>query len=51
MTDDGGLNQGVSSRGGEKQIQDMFLKVEPMQLTDRTHGGPCEPVTRWNQCL
>lgn len=30
MTGDGGLNQGVSSRGGEKQIQDMFLKVEPM---------------------
>lgn len=28
----GGLHWGGSNRGGEKQIQDMFLKVETMGL-------------------
>lgn len=40
MTHDGGLDQGGSNRGGEKQTEDMFFKVETMGLTDRVYEEP-----------
>lgn len=40
MPGDGGLNLSGRSRGGEKQIQEMFLKVKPIRLTDRIYDGP-----------